>query len=625
MPCTSAMWNGATRTAALGACLGMLSVSLACAGGPPFVVASDFTIGGTGHDRVTDLVVDAGGNAYVSGVVGSYNFPGVSSAAVTNAGVDLRFVAKVAPLGRTASFVAVVGSPTSSMGGAGLGAFGTDEAAGLAIDAGGNAFVVAYDGSRDYPVSGGAYQGSTGKKYVFKVSATGQVARLSAALDPAINRVGAIAVDGAGAIYLTGSARDGLPTSAGAPYPTSSVAAGCIAPYVMKLDASGQAVLYATYLGNSGTQGSICGGQISQARILSTNIHPTGHAIAIDGAGNAYVTGQAEPGLPATPGSPDFGTKTVGPTGYNNLITDPASHAFVSKINAAGTAIVYTARLGGSLRDRGTSIVVDPTGAAIVAGKTSSPDFPIVASAVGGRAGVTMECLLWTPEFGFLAKLSPDGRQVAFSGYLPLDGSQLDDCQGYGPFAPAKVAIDSGGNIYVAGGTTATNRGFYATADAIIPDAIGSQAIVGGQVFQVFSADGQRKLYSTALARNGVQGIAVDPWQNVIIADNFGGLQRLSPGRMPVDIGAGPGLTCAGQATSLVSNVAGSNDVGSVDFQVDGASVGTASIVNGSATATATLASGVRRVRATYHGVGPFDGYSSPDLYLAVNQAGACQ
>lgn len=594
------------------------------AAAPPFVVASDFEIGGTGDDRLTDLVVDTNGNAYVSGVVGSYNFPGISSVSITNAGADLRFVVKIAPQSRAASFVAVVGSPTASLADARLGVFGEDEAAGLAVDASGNAFLVAYESSIDFPAAGGQYLGTTGKKYIYKVSATGQVTKLSSALDPAVKRVGAIALDGAGAIYLTGSARDGLQTTAGAPYPTSSVAIGCVAPYVMKIDRAGQVVLYATYLGNSGTQGSICGGWVPQP-INPINIHPTGHAIAIDSLGNAYVTGQAEPGLPATPGSPDFGTKVVGHTGWNNLILDQASHAFVTKINAAGTAIIYTARLGGSLRDRGTSIALDASGAAIVVGKTSSPNFPSYASsALGIYGGVTMDCLLWTPEFGFLAKISADGKQIIFSGYLPLDGEQLDDCSGYGTYSPAKVATDSSGNIYVAGFTTASNRQFHASSDAIIPDPVGYETPVGNQLLQVFSADGQRRLYSTALPRFGVQGLAVDRWQNVIVADDTGRLQRLSPGTLPVDI-AIPGLACAGQAVSLSARVAASNDIGSVDFQIDGASVGTASIVNGNATKTTMLAVGIRKAKATYHGAGPFDGYSSPDFTFAVNQAGTCQ
>jgi hypothetical protein len=74
----------------------------------------------------------------------------------------------------------------------------------------------------------------------------------------------------------------------------------------------------------------------------------------------------------------------------------------------------------------------------------------------------------------------------------------------------------------------------------------------------------------------------------------------------------------------MIAHVAASNDLGSVDFQVDGASVGSASIVNGAATKATTLAAGIHRAKAAYHGPGSFDGYSSPDIYFAVHQAGTC-
>jgi hypothetical protein len=608
----------------LAVCVAGMHAIYASAGGPPFLVASDFSIGGTGHDRLTDLVVDANGNVYVAGVVGSYDFPGISSAAITNGGMDLRFVAKIPPLSRTASFVAVVGSPTSSRDNARSAEFGKDEAAGLAIDANGSAYLVAYDGSRDYPIAGGQYQATTGKKYVFKVSAAGQVSKFSSSLDPAISRVGAIALDGVGAIYLTGSARDGLQTTAGAPYPTSSVAVGCIAPYVMRLDPSGQTVVYATYLGYAGTQGQVCGG--TQANGV---IDPTGFALKVDGGGNAYVTGQSEPGLQATAGAIDLGTKTPSPLYFDGHLNPTASHAFVAKVNATGTALIYNARIGGSRPDRGTSIVIDGSGAAIVAGKTSSTDFPTVAATpLALFPFVGIDCSLWTPEVGFLSKLSADGRTVVFSGYLPMDGGQLDDCQarfdGTLNFEPARVALDASGNLLVAGFTAANNRDVRTTSDAIIPDPVGAQTAIGNQLFQIYSGDAQSLIYSTALAPFGVQGLALDRWQNVIIASSRGGLQWISPGVLPVDVSVSR-PACAGQPLSLVARIAGSGDAGSGDFQIDGASIGSASIVNGNATKTATLPVGIHKVRATYHGAGSFDGYSSPDIYVPVNQAGTCQ
>jgi hypothetical protein len=596
------------------------------AAGPPFIVASEFEIGGSGHDRLTDLVVDAAGNAYIAGVVGSYNFPGIDSAAVTNGGMGLRFVAKFAPLARTPAFVAVVGAPMAALTNGRTFPFEKDEAQGLALDASGNAYLVAYDGSKSYPVGGGTYQPTTGKKYVFKVAPSGQVTRLSAALDAAIDRVGAIGVDASGAFYLTGSAHEGLQTTAGAPYPTASVAAGCVAPYVTKLDASGQSVLYATYLGNSGTAGQVCGGNISTIgnHFYKPILHPTGFAVAVDALGNAYVAGQAEPGLPATPGALDLGTKIVGIFPGNGLSTDPALHAFVTKLNASGTAIVLTARLGGNYLDRATAIALDSSGGIVVAGKTSSTNFPSAPGAAPpGFPAVIRDCLLWTPEVGFLAKLSPSGQQLLFSGYLPLDGEQLDDCKGQGSYEPARVAVDGAGNVYVAGYTTASNRVIDATPDAIIPDPVGSQSAIGNQLLQMYSGDGQRLLYATTLNRWGVRGVAVDPWQNVVIAGERS-LQTIAPGFLPVDLSVAAGPFCAGQPAALVARVAPANSAGSVDFVVDGVSVGNVALVAGNATKAASLAIGIRKVKAIYHGSGPFDGYASPETYVAVNQPGAC-
>jgi len=500
--------------------------------------------------------------------------------------------------------------------------FGRDEAAGLAVDAAGNAYLVAYDGSRDYPLTGGAYQWTTGSKYVFKVAPTGQVTRHSTALDPAIGRVGAIAIDGGGAIYLTGSAGAGLQTTAGAPWPSAAVAAGCMAPYAMKLDPAGQSVVYATYLGNSGTAGQTCGGASGHAVI-----DPTGFALAVDGAGNAFVTGQAEPGLTASAGAVDLASKTPGPFYVDGHIVGTASHAFVVKLNAAGTAVVFAARLGGSRPDRGTSLVVDAGGAVVVAGKTSSTTFPLRgAGPQQGFPGVGTDCTLWTPEAGFLSKLSADGAQLLFSNYVPLQGGQLDDCGGsYGTsnYEPARVAIDTAGNLYVAGYTVASNVDVPYTAGAVIPAPTGMQTEFGNQLLQIVSADGQRLLYSTPLAPFGVQGLAVDRWQNVVIAGDSG-LERVAPGFVPVQLSVPSGTLCAGGPTVLSATVASSYDQGSVDFMVDGASAGASSITNGAAMKSVFLSAGVRRVKAAYHGAGTFDGYSSPELVLGVNQAGLC-
>lgn len=561
----SQLWRAA---AALAAVL-MWSVARAQGGAPPFIISSEITFPNAGV-RLTDLAVDANGNTYLAGTLASSNFPGVDSSVFANAGVNQRFVARFGPFGSTAQYIAIVGWPVGSWQGTPNNWLDDDEVAGLVVDASGNAYVVSHELTTNFPNIGTRYQHSIGPLYVYKISSTGAATRWSRPLDPAIRRVAAMARDASGSLYLTGGAIDGLQTTPGAPYSTPGVASGCVAPYVVKLDATGQSVAYATYLGYSGVQGQVCGGKVyTPAGVDAVSIHPSGFSIAVDASGNAYVTGQAEPGFAATPGAVDFGTKVPSIYPYDPRVVSPASHAFVAKINAAGTGIVFNARLGGSLRDRGTSVMVDSSGGVLVAGKTSSSrDFPRVGTALPSPFILWTQCLLYTPEVGFIARLTPDGSRLVFSYLLPMDGGQLDDCGGStAEYTPARLAFDAAGNILVAGYTDLNTREVDASAGAIIPDPFVNASQQGGQVLQVLTADGQQLLYTSVLPRDNVRGIAVDRWQNIVIASRSG-VERISAGHTPVDLTMTPSPACAGSTTTLKAVAPGANDSGSVDFSV---------------------------------------------------------
>jgi hypothetical protein len=188
---------------------------------------------------------------------------------------------------------------------------------------------------------------------------------------------------------------------------------------------------YSTYLGGEGSDG--------------------GTGIAVDSVGNAYVTGytsSSSPGFPTTPGA--YQTANAG-----------LSDAFVTKLAPAGNALVYSTYLGGEMGDEGYGIAVDSGGNAYVTGETysSSPGFPTTLDAYQtAKAGETD---------AFVTELSSAGIALVYSTYLGGEGSDV----GCG------IAVDSGGHVYVTGGTSSDTPGFpttlgaYQTANAGSSDA----------------------------------------------------------------------------------------------------------------------------------------------------------
>ena len=216
-----------------------------------------------------------------------------------------------------------------------------------------------------------------------------------------------IAVDSAGDAYVTGTTYStDFPTTAGA-FQTSLGGGGNGDAFVTKLNPTGTALVYSTYL--SGTNYDGCNG------------------IAVDTAGNAYVTGDTT--------STDFPTTT----GAFQTTYRGGGDAFVTKLNSTGTALVYSTFLGGTNGDGGLGIAVDTAGNAYVTGDTTSTDFPTTTGAFqttyrgGGDA--------------FVTKLNPTGTALVYSTYL---GGTGDDV-GFG------IAVDTAGNAYVTGDTRSTD------------------------------------------------------------------------------------------------------------------------------------------------------------------------
>ena len=299
-------------------------------------------LGGNNEDLGNGIALDSAGNAYVTGYTFSNDFPTTAGAFQTTLrGCRNAFVSK---LNRSGS--ALVYSTY-------LGGRDFDDGLGIALDSSGNAYVTGYTDSSDFPTTAGAFQttfgGGSSDAFVSKLNRSGSALVYSTYLGGSSTDYGpGIAVDLAGNAYLTGiTGSSDFPTTAGAFQTTFG---GGFNAYVSKLSSSGSALVYSPYLaGRNGTDG--------------------GGGIALDSAGNAYVTGSTD--------SSDFPTTA----GALQTTYGGGNDAFVSKLNSSGSALVYSTYLGGSNFDYGSGIALDAAGNAYVTGVTQSSNFPTTAGA----------------------------------------------------------------------------------------------------------------------------------------------------------------------------------------------------------------------------------------------------
>ncbi len=427
----------------------------------PTLVYSTYMSGGN-MEAGSAVTVDASGNTYATGYTFSLNFPVTSSAFQPKLGgvqgsTSNAFVSKLNAAGSALLF-------STYLGGAGF-----NRGQGIAVDASGNAYVTGWTASDNFPTTPGALQTTSGGGYddafVSKLNATGSELLYSTYLGGSSYDEGrSIAIDTAGNAYVTGlTYSPNFPTTAG----SFQTACQLEDAFVAKLNAAGSGLLYSTYLGGDS--------------------YDEGHGIAIDASGNAYVTGLTySSDFPATPGA--FQTAFGG--GFD---------AFVSKLNAAGSALLYSTYLGGSGDDVGFGITVDVPGNAYVTGYTYSSDFPTTPGAFqasyGGGGGY---------DDASVGKLNAAGSALLYSTYL--GGSGVD--AGFG------IAVDASGNAYITGGTFSTN--FPTTAGALQTAFSGQNDAFVGEL----NSTGSVLVYSTYLGGNNVDqgfGITVDASRNMYV------------------------------------------------------------------------------------------------------------
>jgi hypothetical protein len=418
-----------------------------------------------------------------------------------------------------------------------LGGSLADQVNAIAVDAAGEVFVTGITGSSNFPTASplqAANNASNAEAFVTKFNATGSALVYSTYLGGSSGNYGnAIAVDGAGEAFVAGETYSpDFPTVS--PFQASLGAPGAINSFVAKLNAAGSALMYSTYLGGSSRD------------FLA--------AMAIDSAGEVFVVGHtyssdyplASPFQATFHGAGDGGT------------IEP--DAFLTKLNATGTALVYSTYLGGSSLEYANGVAVDSAGEAFVVGGTSSTDFPTASP---------LQATLSGTEDAFVTKFNVAGSALMYSTYL--GGSDFD--------IGSAIALDSAGEAFVGGTTQSTN----------FPTVSPFQAAFGGGAqdayISKFNATGSALVYSTYLggSSNDVSAaIAVDSLGEAVVvghtaSTNFPTALAIQPAfggdSSPVDVGGGDAfvtmLTARGSGVVYSTYLGGSLDDTAATIAVD--------------------------------------------------------
>jgi uncharacterized repeat protein (TIGR01451 family) len=416
-------------------------------------------LGGSGFEEVEGIALDSDGNIYVAGTTSSTDLPTEDPVQPSSSGEEDVFVAKINAAGDTLVYSTYIGGDED------------DDASGVAVDGNGNAYVTGDTDSTDFPTRNPLQpRGGLDDAFVVKLNADGNALVYSTYLGGShIDEAEGIAVDGSGNAYVTGATF----SSTWLTDNPMRAYSGMGDAFVVKLNASGSALAYGTYLGGSGSD--------------------FGSDIAVDNNGYAYVSGEAY--------STDFPTENPLQADYGGF-----GDVFVAKLNADGNALVYSTYLGGSYKDYSYGIAIDSGGNAYVTGSTESTDFPTTTGALDTTCGTDGNCDndtgFYTHGDAFVAKLNDSGNALLYGTYL--GGSNVD--KGYA------IAVDNTGDAYVAGDTYSDDfstlgslQGYGGDADAFVVK---------------LDNDGSVLIYSTYLGGSTSDygtGIATDNAGNVFV------------------------------------------------------------------------------------------------------------
>ena len=405
-------------------------------------------LGGSDNDYGNGIAVDRKGNAYVTGETLSTDFPTVNSLQSPFGGDFVCFVAKLNADGDELVYSTYLGGSDLNMCFA------------IAVDFSGNAYVTGHTQSVDFPTTASAFQpelaSNDGDIFIAKLNSSGADLAYSTYLGGGRQELAfGIALDPRGNVYVTGytssfdfpTANPLQPIFGGPEFGTDA--------FLVKFNAGGTELIYSTYLGGNSNDG--------------------GNGISVDSRGNAYVTGITE--------STDFPIANAMQPAFGG-----GGDAFVSKVDAKGSTLIYSTFLGGSESDNGLDIALDLRGNAYVTGRAPSIDFPTTKDAVqsnfgGGRSDAFVAKIWDGPSDGFLF-IEAESMAVS-GGYVVEDNTAASGGQ-------LIRRLDSGGNPATATTQYAGPAGGYDIAVSYFDeyDGMSSMAfLLNGEMLDQWIAD----------------------------------------------------------------------------------------------------------------------------------------
>jgi hypothetical protein len=415
--------------------------------------------GGTTASEGSAIAVDASGDAYIAGSTGYNGLPVIPGSLHTGVfGMSQAYICKLNSTGTSMAYCSTI---TGTDG-------GDSRATGIAVDSKGNAYVTGSTSSQDFPTTPGAFQ-STGARFnhgfVLRLNASGTALSYSTYLAgdyPDMPQ--AIAIDSSGNAFVGGvTYSTKFPVTPHA-FQRSPVGTRYNNGFVTKVDSTGSSLIYSTYLGGS---------DVNEV-----------HAIAVDSAGSAYVTGSTW----------SFDFPVVSGSFQTSYSYQPFGNAFVSKLDPSGSYLVYSTFLKGA--SSGAGIAVDLSGNAYVAG--SGEYFDLGGMRVVGSPGFRYSDI-------FAVKINPAGSALSYA--TSMGGSWDDQATG--------ITLDHDGNIWITGWSESIDFPQSSPVQAISGtlDAVAEEAEVRNALIIKLDSEGA-PLFSTYLGgrNNGdtANAVAVD-------------------------------------------------------------------------------------------------------------------